>query len=64
MATHGTERDGQRRHDLIKTDLMFLGTRIQEVEDQISAMNRRLDELSEATSVTDRRFGIWGRRRA
>ena len=43
MATHGTERDAQRRYDFIRTELMTQGERILDIEQRLRDLQRSLD---------------------
>jgi chromosome segregation ATPase len=60
VAIHGTERDAERRHNMIKTDIMSMGMRIEQIEARINSLNQRLDELGQP-GLLDERFGIWPR---
>lgn len=66
MATHGAEREAQRRADYLKTEVQWMGERLRDVESRLADTLRRLDAAEQAvlnpSTLNDPRFGIWPRR--
>lgn len=66
MATHGAEREAQRRADYLRSEVMSVGERLREVESRLNETLRRLDAAEAAVLhpgvLVDPRFGIWPRR--
>lgn len=66
MATHGADREAQRRADYLRSEVMAVGERLRDVESRLADTLRRLDAAEQAALnpavLIDPRFGIWPRR--